>query len=73
MKKTIQKLKKKEQHEKERIAFVGALVVTLIIVMFWLVGITTVPEAQNDQVANTQSPFKALVNQFNDAINLDKK
>lgn len=72
MKKIINNLKKKEQHEKERIAFVGAFVVTLIIVMFWLVGITTIPQTQKEQVANTSTPFKAMMEQFKQVFSGDK-
>ena len=61
MKKTIHQLRKKDQHEKDRIAFLGALVVTTFIALFWLVGFTVNPGSGDSQLANTKGPIDNIV------------
>lgn len=65
MKKTIQKLKQKDQQEKERFAFIGALFITGFIVLFWLAGITYT-KSDDAQMANISSPFNSLKNDLID-------
>ena len=64
MRKTLENLRNKEQHEKERFAFIGAFVVTAIIVLFWVAGFTTINTSNEAQLANTTSPWESLKNQF---------
>jgi len=66
MRKTIEHLRKKERHEKEKIAFVGAIVITGLIVMFYLAGITALNSPSKEQVANTQGPIESIKGQFSD-------
>jgi hypothetical protein len=60
MKKTISKLRERPQHQKDRIAFVGSVVITGIIVLFWLVGTAAMNSPQANQAANTTAPVESL-------------
>jgi hypothetical protein len=74
MKKTINKLRQKPQHEKERIAFFGAFLMTLVILLFWLAGITAFDSnPDQSQAANVTSPADSFKKQFNDILNVFKK
>jgi hypothetical protein len=70
MKKTIEHLRKKEQHEKDRIAFMGAVTITVFIALFWLAGVTTsgVYSIEEDQSANTITPFDSIKEQFSELV-----
>jgi hypothetical protein len=68
MKKTLEKLREKDNHEKQRIAFVSSLVITGLIVMFWLAAITTRP-VDESQRANVITPFEALRNDLSEIFN----
>lgn len=72
MKKILEDLRNKKQHEKEKIAFLGALISTLLIALFWFAGSSALKSAE-DQVANTVSPFESIRESFSDIIGGFKK
>ncbi len=65
MRKIIENLRKKDQYEKDKIAFLGALVMTACIAMFWVLGITTTSSKDSDsQLANAATPFESIKQDF---------
>jgi hypothetical protein len=61
MKKYINNLRQKSEHEKSRTAFWGASIVTGVIVLFWLMAATYDGEQEkSEQLANPAS----LVNEY---------
>jgi uncharacterized membrane protein len=73
MKKTIQRLRKKEQFEKDKIALVGATVITLVIALAWLIGITTIKNPSESQMANTSTPFQNIKEDISQLFSSFKK
>ena len=67
MKKTINHLRQKPQHEKDRFAFIGAIAMTFLIVLFWLAGVTS-NRPTEDQSANVTQPLDSFKAQFNDIV-----
>jgi hypothetical protein len=68
MKKTIHRLRQRPQKDKERIAFFGAIVITALIVMFYLAGVSALNEPQDNQLANPSKPFDNLKTQLSDTL-----
>lgn len=65
MKKYLNNLREKEQHEKDRIAFIGAFTITLFIVLFWLAGVSALNnEPAQNQSANVSSPLSIFTEIF---------
>lgn len=58
--KKIHELRKKSHAEKERIALMGATIVTFFIVLFWLAGVNTLYKTDVDQRAQVGAPFDEL-------------
>lgn len=71
MKKTIEKLRQKEQHQKERIALGGAFIITAFIFFIWLLGFTTIDSTKETQVANTLTPWQSIQKEFSKIFNSD--
>lgn len=62
--KKIHELRKRTHAEKERIAFIGATIVTLFIVLFWLAGVTTLNKRDQNQRAQVSAPAQELKESF---------
>lgn len=75
MKKTIHRLRKKDKHEKDRIAFIGALVITTFIVLFWLASFSIggSPTTTSQQMANTSGPIDVIVDSFANVFDRSRK
>ena len=62
----LDKLRQKPDHEKQRIAFLVSITVTLLIAVVWLSTFKIDSEAVT---ANTSSPIESFSNQFNELWN----
>ncbi len=66
--KKIHELRQKSHAEKEKIALLGATVVTLLIVLFWIAGVTAFPTTNESQKADTTGPIKEITNSFSNTF-----
>jgi hypothetical protein len=62
--KKIHELRERNHAEKERIAFVGATLITFFIVLFWLAGMTAFSKIDQNQKADSGGPVKELLASF---------
>jgi len=63
MKKTIEKLRQRPKKERQRVAFVGALSVTIVIALVWFsVFITNLNSSP--QTAQVEGPISSLIKAF---------
>jgi hypothetical protein len=66
LKNYIEKLKAKPEEKKNQIAFLSALVITLIIIVFWYAGVTGLSKKMSDNlvsgvVESAGAPIDSLV------------
>jgi uncharacterized membrane protein YvbJ len=65
MKKIIHKIRQKSYREKENIAFLSALFITILIGVLWFSGTSTLNKTEStDQMANVNSPFEEIKSKF---------
>jgi len=67
--KKIHELRQKSHAEKDRIALLGATIVTVFVVLFWLAGVTAFSKPNESQKADVAGPIKELTNSFSNAFN----
>ena len=62
--KKIHELREKSHAEKERIAFMGATLITFFIILFWLAGVTAFSKVDQNQKADASGPMQELLASF---------